>query len=166
MPRVTLARRPDFHRCGTEITFRSCRSTNHEGSARDTTRFLVRSRIRRVTAAGAVPTLAGSAGSAGSTDGSGAAARVMSPSALNIGPAGDLFVIPGASGDTERKITAAVVVTVVVGGAGQRSAVGLGANPRLSDGLAVHGISSNRQRVTADNALLDIACHGRHRRTP
>lgn len=112
--------------------------------------------IRRITPGGVVTTLAGSAGSSGSTDGTGNAARFTSPSALSISPTGDLFVIAGASGETVRKITAAGVVTTVVGVAGQTSAVVLGANPRLRNGRAVHAISSNRLLVTADNALLDI----------
>lgn len=112
--------------------------------------------IRRITPAGVVTTLAGSAGSAGSTDGTGSAARFISPSVLSISPTGDLFVIAGVNGETVRKITAAGVVTTVVGVAGQASAVVLGANPRLRNGRAVHAISSNRLLVTADNALLDI----------
>jgi sugar lactone lactonase YvrE len=112
--------------------------------------------IRRITPAGVVTTLAGSAGSAGSTDGTGSAARFTSPSVLSISPTGDLFVIAGVNGETVRKITAAGVVTTVVGVAGQASAVVLGANPRLRNGRAVHAISSNRLLVTADNALLDI----------
>ena len=112
--------------------------------------------IRRITPAGVVTTLAGSAGSAGSTDGTGSAARFTSPSVLSISPTGDLFVIAGANGETVRKITAAGVVTTVVGVAGEASAVVLGADPRLRNGRAVHAISSNRLLVTADNALLDI----------
>jgi len=112
--------------------------------------------IRRITQAGVVTTLAGLAGSSGSTDGTGSAARFTSPSVLSISPTGDLFVIAGVNGETVRKITAAGVVTTVVGVAGQASAVVLGANPRLRNGRAVHAISSNRLLVTADNALLDI----------
>ena len=112
--------------------------------------------IRRITPAGVVTTLAGLAGSPGSTDGTGSAARFTSPSVLSISPTGDLFVIAGVNGETVRKITAAGVVTTVVGVAGQASAVVLGANPRLRNGRAVHAISSNRLLVTADNALLDI----------
>ena len=112
--------------------------------------------IRRIAPGGVVTTLAGSAGMSGSADGTGNAARFTSPSALSISPAGDLFVISGASGETVRKITAAGVVTTVVGVAGQASAVVLGADPRLRNGRGVHAISSNRLLVTADNALLDI----------
>ena len=112
--------------------------------------------IRRITPAGVVTTLAGQAGAAGSTDGTGSAARFRSPSALSISPTGDLFVISGANGETVRKITAAGVVTTAVGVAGQATAVVLGADPRLRNGRAVHAISSNRLLVTADHALLDI----------
>ena len=103
-----------------------------------------------------VTTLAGQAGTAGSADGTGGAARFTSPSALSISPSGDLFVIAGANGETVRKITAAGVVTTAVGVAGQASAVVLGADPRLRNGRGVHAISSNRLLVTADHALLDI----------
>lgn len=112
--------------------------------------------IRRITPGGVVTTLAGSAGTSGSADGSGSAARFTSPSAMGISPTGDLFVISGASGETVRKITAAGVVTTVVGVAGQATAVVLGADPRLRNGRGVHAISSNRLLVAADNALLDI----------
>ena len=112
--------------------------------------------IRRITPAGAVTTLAGLAGAAGSTDGTGNAARFTQPSALSISPSGDLFVISGANGETVRKITAAGVVTTVVGVAGQATAVVPGADPRLRNGRGVHAISSNRLLVTADHALLDI----------
>jgi sugar lactone lactonase YvrE len=111
--------------------------------------------IRRITPAGVVTTLAGQAGATGTTDGTGAAARFDTPAWLTISPSGDLFVV-SAAGDTVRKITAAGVVTTVVGVAGQNAAVVLGASPRLRNARGVLALSSNQLVVVADNAVLNV----------
>jgi hypothetical protein len=48
--------------------------------------------IRKVTSAGVVTTLAGSAGNSGSTDGTGSAARFFSPTGIAVDSAGNVFV--------------------------------------------------------------------------
>lgn len=111
--------------------------------------------IRRITPAGVVTTLAGQAGAAGHTDGSGSAARLNQPAWLSLSPSGDLFFTSGA-GDTVRKLTPAGVVTTVVGVAGQNAAVVLGANPRLRNARGVLALSSNQLVVVADNAVLNV----------
>jgi sugar lactone lactonase YvrE len=63
-----------------------------------------------------VTTLAGSAGVAGSADGTGATARFGGPYALACDPAGDLYVADSDNG-TLRKVTAAGVVSTVIGAA-------------------------------------------------
>ncbi len=111
--------------------------------------------IRRITPAGVTTTIAGQAGTTGSADGTGAAARLSSPAWLTISPSGDLFVTSG-TGDTIRKVTSAGVVTTAVGVAGQNSAVVLGADPRLRNARGVLALSSNQLVVVADNAILNI----------
>ncbi|HEY4246120.1 MAG TPA: immunoglobulin domain-containing protein [Lacunisphaera sp.] len=72
--------------------------------------------IRKVTAAGVVTTFAGTAGVAGSADGTGATASFSAPSSITTDGAGNLFVTDGY---TVRKITASGVVTTIAGTAGQ-----------------------------------------------
>src|SRR5262249_31713019 len=66
------------------------------------------STIRKISSAGEVTTLAGSAGVFGSTDGMGTNARFFSPYAIETDSTGNLFV---ADSQTIRKITPAGSVT-------------------------------------------------------
>ncbi|MEZ4364381.1 MAG: NHL repeat-containing protein [Kofleriaceae bacterium] len=96
------------------------------------------STIRKVTAAGVVTTLAGTAGMPGSADGTGAEARFSAPMGVAVDSAGNVYVAEGTS--TIRKVTAAGVVTTLAGTAGmQGSADGTGAAARFSrpTGVAV-----------------------------
>ena len=67
--------------------------------------------IRRIAIDGTVSTLAGLAGSSGTTDGTGSAARFNSPSGIAIGPDGDLYVAERNSHLIRRVTTAGVVTT-------------------------------------------------------
>ena len=62
--------------------------------------------IRKVTPAGEVTTLAGSAGSSGSVNGIGPAARFSFPTGVVVDGDGNLYVIDN-SGSTIRKVTPA-----------------------------------------------------------
>ncbi len=73
--------------------------------------------IRKITTAGVVTTIAGTAGLSGSTDGTGAAARFNAPTGVAVDGSGDVFVAD-CGNQTIRKITAAGVVTTFAGTAG------------------------------------------------
>ncbi|MBI3131210.1 MAG: putative Ig domain-containing protein [Acidobacteria bacterium] len=93
--------------------------------------------LRKVTPAGVVSTLAGSAGSQGSVDGTGPAARFRRPIALAVTPAGDLIVADFGN-HLLRKVTPAGGVTTLAGGAGlSGSADGIGAAARFNYPSAV-----------------------------
>ena len=96
------------------------------------------STIRKITPAGEVTTLAGQAGSSGSADGSGSAARFIYPSGIACDAAGNLYVTD--FGNTIRKITLAGAVTTLAGKAGPRdSADGSGAAARFSNPTGIAG---------------------------
>lgn len=67
--------------------------------------------IRRIAPDGTVSTLAGSAGIAGTADGSGATARFSRTAAIAIGPDGDLYVADQDNARIRRVTTAGVVST-------------------------------------------------------
>jgi sugar lactone lactonase YvrE len=97
--------------------------------------------IRKVTAAGVVTTLAGTAGTGGSADGTGAAASFNGPIGIAIDSAGNLYVVDSTN-NTLRKVTAAGVVTTLAGTAGLAgSADGTGAAARFSfpTGVTIDG---------------------------
>src|SRR3989442_967329 len=73
--------------------------------------------IRKITPAGVVSTLAGTAGVGGSTDATGAAASFNSPFGVATDSAGNVYVADTAN-HTIRKITPAGVVTTLAGTAG------------------------------------------------
>lgn len=73
--------------------------------------------VRKITAAGVVTTIAGSAGVSGSTDGAGADARFYSPGDITADTSGNLYVVDRANA-TVRKITSSGVVSTVAGSAG------------------------------------------------
>jgi sugar lactone lactonase YvrE len=82
--------------------------------------------IRKITPAGVVTTLAGTAGVIGSADGQGGAASFSSPSAILLGVSGNLYVTDRES-NTIRMITPTGLVSTFAGKAGvQGSADGTG----------------------------------------
>jgi hypothetical protein len=94
--------------------------------------------IRKITPAGAVSTLAGSAGTTGNVDGTGSAARFSDPENLTLGPDGIIYVADG-QGNTVRKVTPAGVVTTLAGSttAGSTDGTGSAARFNLLAGIAV-----------------------------
>jgi sugar lactone lactonase YvrE len=99
----------------------------------------INSTIRKITSAGDVTTLAGSAGSLGDADGVGTAARFDFPGGIAVDDAGTVYVAD-TNNSTIRTITPAGVVTTLAGLAGSfGSADGTGNAARFSfpSGIAV-----------------------------
>lgn len=95
--------------------------------------------IRKVTSGGVVTTLAGTANTAGSMDGTGSAALFNSPIGIAIDGTGNLYVTDTAN-NTIRKVTSGGVVTTIAGTAGQSgTADGTGPSARFNSprGIAV-----------------------------
>jgi sugar lactone lactonase YvrE len=87
--------------------------------------------IRKITSAGVVSTIAGSAGQVGSADGTGAAARFNQPGEIAVDQAGNLYVAD-TNNYTIRKISASGTVTTLAGVVGQAgSADGAGPTARF-----------------------------------
>ena len=73
--------------------------------------------VRKITTAGVVTTLAGTAGSSGSDNGTGPAARFNNPNGVAVDTAGNVYVTD-TTNNTIRKITPAGAVTTLAGTAG------------------------------------------------
>ncbi len=94
--------------------------------------------VRMVTSGGVVTTLAGTAGSAGSTDGTGTAARFNQPIGIAIDGSGNLYVAD-SNNNTIRKIASGGVVTTLAGSpgsAGTADGTGSAARFRSPRGVA------------------------------
>lgn len=102
--------------------------------------------VRKVTPAGVVSTLAGTAGLTGSVDGTGAAARFYNPTGIAVDGSGNVYVADVA-GANIRKITPAGVVTTLAGNAsvanGNLDGTGTGARFSLPCALVVDATSTN-----------------------
>ena len=97
--------------------------------------------IRKITPAGVVSTLAGTAGASGSADGTGAAARFNLPRGVATDGAGNVYVADH-SNHTIRKVTPAGVVSTLAGTAGligNTDATGAAASFNLPNGVATDG---------------------------
>ena len=124
--------------------------------------------IRKITRAGVVTTLAGSAGLTGSSDGLGSAARFDLPFGIAVDDAGNVYVAEAAD-NTIRKITPAGLVSTLAGTTGVTgSADGTGAAASFSspDGLAVdaaHNVyvadsgNSTIRKITPAGAVTTLA---------
>ncbi|HEX3475782.1 MAG TPA: hypothetical protein VHT91_12200, partial [Kofleriaceae bacterium] len=112
------------------------------------------STVRKLTAAGAVTTLAGTAGMTGSVDGTGAAARFNSPAGVAVDSAGNVYVADSGN-STLRKVTLTGTTTTIAGTPGAAS-IALGATPRFGfpQGLA---IVVDSLLVSDANAILLLA---------
>lgn len=106
--------------------------------------------IRKITAAGVVSTLAGTAGSAGSADGTGPAARFNAPQGMAVDGAGNVYVADTGNSSI-RKITPGGAVTTLATDAVYFNA------PR---GVAVDGAGNVYVADSGDSAICKIAPDG------
>ena len=124
--------------------------------------------IRKITPTGVVTTLAGAAGTQGSTDGSGTAARFKDPMGVAADSAGNVYVADTAN-RTVRKISTAGTVTTLAGTAGTSGSTdGSGAAARFNEprGVAVDATgtlyvtdfgSHTLRKVSADGVVTTLA---------
>ncbi len=98
--------------------------------------------IRKITSAGVVTTFAGTAGSSGTTDGTGTAARFNYPKGITIDTSGNLYVADDGN-HCIRKITSAGVVTTFAGLCGTSN---------LTDGTGTAARFSSPEGITADTS--------------
>ncbi len=109
--------------------------------------------IRKITPAGAVTTMAGTAGLDGSVDATGAAARFTQPRGIAVDAAGNVYVADTGN-QTIRKITPAGVVSTVAGVAAKPGIV-VGALPGgLDTPFAITLMAPNKLAVTSSNAIF------------
>jgi sugar lactone lactonase YvrE len=106
--------------------------------------------IRKITPAGIVSTIAGTAGERGTADGIGAAARFAAISAMAVSPAGMLYICDGAN-HTVRRISPTGDVTTIAGSPGQ---AGTADGPALTarfDGPRALALDPSGNLFIADN---------------
>ena len=118
--------------------------------------------IRKITPAGVVTTLAGTAGMSGSTDGTGAAAKFYFPEGVTVDTSGNVYVADTGN-HTIRKITPAGTVTTLAGTAGvYGSANGTGVAARFNrpSGLAVDGSGNVYVADTYNSSIRQITPAG------
>jgi sugar lactone lactonase YvrE len=112
--------------------------------------------IRKITPAGMVTTLAGMAGTAGSADGTGSAARFNFPTGVAVDSTGNVYVADQRN-ELIRKVTPAGITTTVAGTAGVAGIL-LGNTPRFAapESLAIVGDSI----VVSDGDAILLLRHG------
>jgi hypothetical protein len=118
--------------------------------------------IRKITPDGVVTTLAGTAGSSGSADGVGAAARFCQPEGVAVDGTGNVFVADTYN-HAIRKITPDGVVTTLAGTPGSSgSADGTASAARFSypSGVAVDGAGNVFVADSSNNTIREITPEG------
>jgi M6 family metalloprotease-like protein len=118
--------------------------------------------IRKITADGVVTTLAGTAGSMGSTDGTGSAARFYYPYGIAVGPGGTVYVAD-SSNQLIRAVTPSGTVTTVAGTAreaGRDDGTGSAARFNYPYGIAVDAAGVVYVADTSNHTIRRINAGG------
>ena len=118
--------------------------------------------LRKMTAANAVTTLAGEAGTTGSTDGSGSSARFNYPAGVATHPVGGIY-ISDATNNLIRKVTPAGAVTTlagVVAVSGWQDGTGRGALFNQPGGLATDSAGNIYVADTGNSVVRKITPAG------
>lgn len=118
--------------------------------------------IRQITPAGVVSTLAGTASSAGTVDGTGAGSRFNQPAGLAVSSAGAVYVADTLN-DTIRQITSAGKVRTIAGSptnAGSADDIGNNASFNHPSGVAVDAGGQVYVADTANNVIRAITPAG------
>jgi arabinan endo-1,5-alpha-L-arabinosidase len=120
------------------------------------------STIRKITAAGAVTTLAGSSGNSGSTDATGSAARFSAPADIAVTSTG-LIAVADTGNHTVRQVDSAGVVTTRAGTAGSSgisNGTGSAARFNAPAGIAANATGDLYVSDTVNNTLRKITTGG------
>jgi hypothetical protein len=118
--------------------------------------------IRKITPTGAVSTLAGSAGTFGSANGTGTNALFYEPEGIAVDTLGNVYVADTAN-DMIREITLGGIVTTLAGSAGTYgSANGTGTNAYFNSpqGLTVDGTGNVYVADTGNNLIRKVTALG------
>ena len=119
--------------------------------------------IRKVTPAGAVTTIAGTAGLSGAVDGAGSAARFHGPQGLVLDAAGNLFVADTNNNAIRKVVPASGAVTTVAGQtgvAGSTDGTNSQAQFHFPSGIGIDAAGNLLVADTDNHTLREIALSG------
>ena len=116
--------------------------------------------IRRVTAGGIVTTMAGSAGSAGSTNGAGVVARFSNLGAIAVDPTGTVLIADAGNNAICKLPPGGATLTLAGGGYGSADGTGSAAQFKSPYGLALDGIGNVYLADTYNHTIRKVTPGG------